>query len=115
MALLTGLSGHEIYCLERKGLAPGDLVIGNSVMSMGFVGSIAAGLRTLAGGEVSQVTSIIHEGRLRAYQRMEREAHGRGDIGITGVSSELVQHGGNVETLSKTIPIAGSAVGFPLC
>lgn len=89
MPTLTGLSGNEIYCLARKGLAPGDLVIGNSVMSIGFVG-----------GEVTQVTSIIHEGRERAYRRMEREAHERGEIGITGVSSELVQHAGNVEFLS---------------
>lgn len=100
MAILTGLSGNEIYCLARKGLAPGDLVIGNSVMSMGFVGGVASTVRTLLGGEVTQVTSIIHEGRERAYQRMEREAHERGDVGITGVSSELVQHAGNVEFLS---------------
>ncbi|MBI5203157.1 MAG: heavy metal-binding domain-containing protein [Elusimicrobia bacterium] len=100
MAILTGLSGHEIYCLEKKGFLPGDLVIGNSVMSMGFIGGLASGLKTLVGGEVEQVTSIIHEGRQRAYQRMEREAHERGDHGITGVSSELVQHGGNVEFLA---------------
>ena len=100
MATLTGLSGHEIYCLERKGFLPGDLCIGNSVMSLGFIGGIASGLKTLVGGEVEQVTGIVREGRQRAFQRMEREAHERGDVGITGVSSELVQHGGNVEFLS---------------
>ncbi|MBI4346100.1 MAG: heavy metal-binding domain-containing protein, partial [Elusimicrobia bacterium] len=94
MAVLTGLSGHEIYCLAKKGLVPGDLVIGNSVMSIGFVGSVASTIKTLVGGEVERVTSVIHEGRLRAYERMEREAHERGDHGITGVSSEFVQHAG---------------------
>ena len=49
MAIATGLSGNEMYCLHLKGFAPGELVIGNSVYSMGFVGSIGAGLQTIAG------------------------------------------------------------------
>ena len=48
MAVMTGLSGNEMYCLHLKGLQPGDLVIGNSVFSVGFVGGIGSGLRTLA-------------------------------------------------------------------
>ena len=39
MPVMTGLSGNEMYCLHLKGLSPGDLVIGNSVFSMGFLGS----------------------------------------------------------------------------
>ena len=62
MAVMTGLSGNEMYCLHLKGLAAGDLVIGNSVYSVGLIGGIGSGLRTLAGGEVTQITSIIHEG-----------------------------------------------------
>ena len=42
MAFMTGLSGNEMYCLHLKGKRPGDLVIGNSVFSMGFIGSIGA-------------------------------------------------------------------------
>lgn len=100
MAVMTGLSGNEMYCLKLKGLSPGSLVLGNSVFSMGFLGSIGSGLRTLAGGEVTQVTSIIHEGRQKAYERMYAEAVKQGGVGITGVSSELVQHSGNIEFLS---------------
>jgi uncharacterized protein YbjQ (UPF0145 family) len=100
MPIITGLSGNEMFCLHEKGMTPGDLVVGNSVFSVGLFGGIASGLRTLAGGEVTQVTSIIHEGRQRSYERMEAEAKKHGGIGITGVSSELVQHAGNVEFLS---------------
>lgn len=100
MAIMTGLSGNEMYCLHIKGMQPGDLVIGNSVMSVGVAGGIGSGLRTLAGGEVTQITSIIHEGRLNAYNRMVAEAERRGGVGITGVTNELVQHAGNVEFLS---------------
>src|SRR5437660_375537 len=100
MAVMTGLSGNEIFCLHLKGLSPGDLVIGNSVFSMGFLGSLAAAGRNLLGGEVSQITSIIHEGRIEAYNRMVTEAESRGGAGITGVTNELRTFHGNTEFLS---------------
>jgi uncharacterized protein YbjQ (UPF0145 family) len=100
MAILTGLSGNEMFCLHQKGFAPGELVIGNSVYSMGFVGAVGAGFKTMMGGEVGQVTQIIHEGRERALERMTKEAEVHGGIGITGVSSELIWQAGNVEFLS---------------
>ncbi|WP_394793483.1 heavy metal-binding domain-containing protein [Armatimonas sp.] len=97
---MTGLSGNEMFCLHLKGFAPGELVIGNSVYSMGFVGSVGAGLKTMMGGEIEQVTKIIHEGRQSALSRMVKEAEHHGGIGITGVSSELIWQAGNVEFLS---------------
>lgn len=100
MTVMTGLSGNEMYCLHLKGFAPGELVIGNSVYSMGFVGSIGAGLQTIAGGEVAQVTQLIHDGREQALRRMMEEAKHYNGIGITGVTNELVQQSGNIEFLS---------------
>jgi uncharacterized protein YbjQ (UPF0145 family) len=97
---MTGLSGNEIYCLHLKGMKPGNLVIGNSVYSMGLLGSIGAGFNNLMGGEVSQVTQVIHEGRLQSYQRMEQEARSHGGLGISGVTSELRHFHGNIEFLS---------------
>ncbi len=100
MAVMTGLSGNEIYCLRKKDLLPGDLVIGNSVYSMGVFGSMGSGLKTLMGGEVTQVTSLIHDGRAQSFARMVNEAQRRGGVGITGVTSELVHQMGNIEFLS---------------
>src|SRR5437773_3746364 len=92
MPVMTGLSGNEIYCLHLKGFSPGEMVIGNSVFSMGLFGSIAAAGRGFLGGEVPQITGVIHEGRLMAFQRMVAEANqhgGGGAVGITGVTNEL--------------------------
>jgi uncharacterized protein YbjQ (UPF0145 family) len=100
MGVMTGLSGNEMYCLRLKGFTPGGLVIGNSVHSMGFLGSLGAGLRNALGGEVAQVTNIIHEGRQQSYERMVKEATELGGIGITGVTSELKRFHGNIEFLS---------------
>jgi uncharacterized protein YbjQ (UPF0145 family) len=74
MAKVTGLSGNEIYCLALKQYSAGELVVGNSVNSMGFLGSLGAGLTNVLGGEVPQVTQAIHEGRAAALARLTEEA-----------------------------------------
>jgi uncharacterized protein YbjQ (UPF0145 family) len=100
MPVMTGLSGNEIYCLHLKDMIPGELVIGNSVYSLGFVGSVGAGFRNMMGGEVTQLTQIIHEGRNQSFQRMQLEAQKHGGLGVTGVTSELRHFHGNIEFLS---------------
>lgn len=105
MAINSGFSGNEIYCLAKKGYDPGELVVGNSVWSMGFFGAIGSGLKTLAGGEVTEVTEIVHEGRKAALERMQAWSDLHGAVGISGVSTELIQHGSSMEFLS-----VGSAV-----
>ncbi len=100
MAILTGLSGNEMYCLKQKGYDAGNIVIGNSVFALGFVGSIGSGLNTLVGGEVTAVTRVIHDGRLQSYERMMTEVEKHGGAGVTGISSDLVFHGTNIEFLS---------------
>jgi uncharacterized protein YbjQ (UPF0145 family) len=108
MAVLTGLSGNEMFCLNLKGFKPGDLVVGNSVYSMGVLGGLGAGLQSVFGGEVGQITQIIHEGRQQSYQRMVAEAEQRGGAGITGVTSELTHFHGNIEFLSIASCVHGA-------
>src|SRR3954452_11737235 len=100
MPIMTGLSGNEMFCLNLKGYSPGELVIGNSVFSMGFAGALGAIGRGLMGGEVTEITNIIHEGRIEAFDRMAREAQAHGGIGITGVTNELRTFHGHSEFLS---------------
>src|SRR5438067_1405305 len=103
--LITGLSGNELYCLAQKGWAPGDVVVGNSVYSLGLVRGFTSGLQTLAGGELTSVTELISDGRHAAQKRMEEEAGRVGAHGLTGVTSDLKHLGGLVEFLA-----IGSAV-----
>lgn len=97
---VTGLSGNEIYCLNSMGMRPGNLCIGNSVFSLGVVRGLSSGLKILSGGEIPEITNLILEGRLNAFDRMMDEANQHGGLGITGVSNELVNHGTNIEFLS---------------
>lgn len=105
MTVTTGLSGNEVYCLAQKGFEPGNIVVGNSVYSLGLIGSIGSGMKAMLGGEIKQVTKLIEDGRETAYRRMLQEAKNYGASGITGVTSELIVHGSNIEFLS-----IGSAV-----
>ena len=113
MPVMTGLSGNEMFCLNLKGLAPGELVIGNSVHSLGLIGSLGAGFQTAFGGEVSQVTSIISEGRHESEARLIAEAQKHGAHGITGVTSELRSMQGNIEFLSVGSCVHDGATAVP--
>jgi uncharacterized protein YbjQ (UPF0145 family) len=105
MAMVTGLSGNEIYCLALKDYAPGEVVVGNSVNSMGFLGGIASGFRGVLGGEIEPISQAVEAGRQAAFDRMVGEARAAGAAGVTGVTGELRDFAGNTEFL-----FVGSAV-----
>lgn len=100
MAVTTGLSGNELFCLAKKNYTAGSLVVGNSVHSLGMMRSVGSGLKAMLGGELTQITKLIEEGRETAYKRMLQEAVAHKASGITGVTSQLIVHGSNVEFLS---------------
>jgi uncharacterized protein YbjQ (UPF0145 family) len=81
------------------------LSLGNSVVAMGALSSLGAGLSTLGGGEVSQVTELVQAGRRNAIARMVQEAKQSGGSGLTGVSFEMINHVNNLEFVAQ-----GSAV-----
>lgn len=97
---LTGLSGNELYCMGSIGYRPGNIIVGNSVFALGFVGGIKSNIRTAVGGEIAQVTNMIAEGRKLSLERFNAELKQSGAPAATGVTSELIFHPGNVEFLS---------------
>ncbi|MDW8244992.1 MAG: heavy metal-binding domain-containing protein [Sandaracinaceae bacterium] len=98
---ISGLTGNEIYCLALKGLLPGEIVVGNSVRSMGVLGSLFSFGREVVGGEIARSTSLISEGRHAAIERMEAEAQKAGATGVAGVVSELRTLSGFTEFLAQ--------------
>ena len=106
---LTGLSGNEIYCMRLKGLTPSGVVVGNSIQSMGFLGGVRSAFRGIVGGEIPDVTRMIHEGRSAAFARMRAEADREGVHGVVGVTSELRSLGGNSEFLFVGSGVSGGA------
>jgi uncharacterized protein YbjQ (UPF0145 family) len=111
--IVSGFSGNEIYCLAQKGWAPGSIVVGNSVQSLGVVGSITSGLRTVAGGEIENLTRLIVEGRHAAIDRLEKEATDQGADGITGVTSDLKHLSGLKEFIAIGSTVKGTNYAGP--
>lgn len=105
---VCSLSGNEIYCLHQKGFAPAEIVVGNSVRSLGLAGAIGSSLRTLAGGEVENITELISEGRHAAMARLVEEARRDGAHGVTGVTTELSSLAGYTEFLSQGTSVTSS-------
>jgi uncharacterized protein YbjQ (UPF0145 family) len=99
-SVVTGLSGNELFCIDRLGYRAGDLLVGNSVYSLGLLGGIGSAFNAMAGGEVTQITEMITAGRHLSTQRLMNEMRQIGAHGATGMSSELIFHAGNVEFLS---------------
>jgi uncharacterized protein YbjQ (UPF0145 family) len=92
MTVTTGLSGNEIYCLAQKNYNPGNIVIGNSVYSLGLISTFGSGFSAILGGEITQLTDLIKDGRESAYQRLIKEGIEAKASAITGISSELIVH-----------------------
>jgi len=110
---ISGMSGNEIFCLAQKGFGPGEIVVGNSVYSMGLAGAIGSFGRSVAGGEITQVTSLINEGRHAAIARMEEEAKRDGAVGVTGVESRLGRLAGFTEFLAQGTGVHAEAPSGP--
>lgn len=89
-------------------MRPGEIVVGNSVNALGFLGSIGAGVGNILGGEIAQITAAIHDGRAHAFSRMAAEAAHHEASGVAGVTSELRSLSGSTEFL-----FVGSAVHIP--
>ncbi len=96
----SGMSGNEMYCSELLGYDPGDLLIGNSVFAMGYIGSIRTGVRSFVGGEVVTITNMIAEGRRLSLDRFDKELIKYDGVGASGVTSDLIFHPGNIEFLT---------------
>ena len=98
---VSGMSGNELFCLAAKDYWPGEIAVGNSVFSLGLGGAISAFGQTLTGGELSNLSELISQGRHAAIDRMEEDARRLGAAGVTGVVSELRSLGGFHEFLSQ--------------
>ncbi len=106
---VTGFSGNEIFCLNKLGYSAGQLCLGNNVIALGVARGLGSALSNLAGGEITEITNLVHEGRQAAYLRMMEEAKQYGGIGIAGVSFDMVTHGGNLEFIALGSTIHGQS------
>ena len=109
---ISGMTGNEIYCLALKGFTPGEIAVGNSVVSLGISGALSSWGRSITGGEIGAITEQISNGRHAAITRMEQEAQRHGATGISGVTSDLGTMAGYTEFLSQGTAVFASQPGM---
>ena len=102
------IAGHRV--VETKGQT-----FGLVVRSRGFSGNLIAGLRSLAGGEIKEYTSLLEDTRRQALDRLVKNATLMGanavvsmrfdSSEIASTMSEIVAYG----TAVSVVPDAGAA------
>ncbi len=75
-------------------------MVGNSVHALGFGRAIGSGARGIIGGEITQLTSLLTEGRQAAITRLEGEVKQVNGVGVSGVTTEIISNGDRIEFLS---------------
>jgi uncharacterized protein YbjQ (UPF0145 family) len=94
---MTELSGNEIYCLAQKQYQAGNIVIGNSIYSAGYIKSLGDGIRATVGKEFKEATRILAAGRSLACQRMLDRVTAQNGHGVVKITNELIHYSGCVE------------------
>jgi uncharacterized protein YbjQ (UPF0145 family) len=97
------LSGHRIT--ETKGQ-----VFGLVVRSRGFSGNVAAGLRSLVGGEIHEYTQLLEDTRRQALDRMIQNAT---LMGANAIVSMRFDSSGTGNTMSEIVAYGTAVVVVP--
>ena len=97
------LAGHRI--VETKGM-----VFGLVVRSRGIGGNIMASLRTIAGGEIHEYTSLLEDTRRQALDRLVQNATLTGATAIISMRFDSSEIGG---TMSEIVAYGTAVVAEP--
>lgn len=89
MVFTSDLSTSDFWLLRQAGYAPLGLVIGNSVYSMGVLGSMATSIKGVIKGELGPITQLMHEAKTLAIQRLADEAERLNADGVIGVKLKV--------------------------
>jgi uncharacterized protein YbjQ (UPF0145 family) len=82
------------------GYLPIKLVLGTAVYSLGFVGGLAALLKSFSRGEVSELTSLIYDAREHAIGLIRDEAAAIGADDVIGIKTHVHELGGLLEFMA---------------
>ena len=103
VATTENVAGQRV--LEVKGQ-----VFGVVVRSRGLGGNIMAGLRSLAGGEITEYTQLLEEARRHAIDRMVANATAMGANGVVMMRFDSSEIG---QTMSEIVAYGTAVVLEP--
>ncbi len=90
------MTNEELWNMVNLGYLPIRLVMGVSVYSLGFTSGFMAGLKSLAGGQVTGLTELLYEAREKALERIEDDAEKCGADEVVGIKTRVYDLGGGL-------------------
>jgi uncharacterized protein YbjQ (UPF0145 family) len=75
------------------------LVYGITVRSRGLGGNLMAGLRSIAGGEITEYTEMAHQARQQALDRLADHAKGLGANAVVSVMFDSTEIGNTMDEI----------------
>ena len=105
----SDLTCEEMWNLASVGYRPLKLMLGTAVYSLGLAGSVTAFFKSIARGEISELTSLIYEAREHAIGLLQQEASDIGADDVVGIKTYIHEYGSLIEfmaigTAVKRIP-----------
>lgn len=108
------LSGEELWNLAALGLAPRKLVMATSVYSLGVAAGIGTLFRSVAKGELPELTRLIYEARENAIDLVRKEAEALGAERVIGNRLQIREIGsGLVEVVAIGTAVSRAAFAAP--
>jgi uncharacterized protein YbjQ (UPF0145 family) len=96
----SDLTCEEMWNLTSLGYAPLKLVMATAVYSLGFVGGLAAALKSFSRGEVNELTSLIYSAREHAIGMIADEATSIGADDVVGIKTHVHELGSLIEFMA---------------
>jgi uncharacterized protein YbjQ (UPF0145 family) len=93
---------------------PLKLVLGTAVYSLGLVGGIMAAFKSMARGEISELTSLIYEAREHAIGLIRDEARAIGADDVVGITTHIHELGGLIEFMAIGTAVKRQAGATPI-
>jgi len=113
----SDLTAEELWAMTQLGVAPIKLLISASIYSLGMAGGFKAMIKSFTRGEISDLTSLIHDARESAIGRLKSEADALRADDVIGVKTYIAEIGnGLVEFLAVGTAVkrqSGLAVATP--
>jgi uncharacterized protein YbjQ (UPF0145 family) len=92
----SDLTGEELWAMTALGYVPVKLLISASIYSLGVVGGFKSALKSFTKGEISDLTTLIHDAREVAIDRLKSEADALGSDEVVGVKTYIAELGSHL-------------------
>jgi uncharacterized protein YbjQ (UPF0145 family) len=87
----SDLTGEELWGMTRLGYVPVKLLLSTSIYSLGVVGGFKAMFQSVKKGEIDTLTTLMHEARDTAVDRLKSEAKQIGASKVVGTKTYVAE------------------------